>query len=174
MGRRHEQKSRTWAIAGVLAAGLGVLPSCEPSDGGARQSFATLTSCPPDETTIVPRPDYRIPLPPQIPPPPEVAADPARLTEWQRRSATARRVNEETPCGAALPSYDAYEVSGCGQRVMLCCPRPPTYAAEGSCLQQPLAGGSPPVRVGSPALPPTSAPPVAAPAATPTAVDTPL
>ena len=153
-------------LAGVLVAVLAALPSCETLDGGARQSFASLATCPADETSVVPRPDYRIPVPPDAPPPEDVAADPARLADWQHRHEAARVLNERTPCGAALPSFDAYEVTGCGQDVILCCARSPApggasaYAAEGSCVQQPMAGGGPPLRGRGPTSqpPPPSAP----------------
>jgi len=157
---------QTRAIVAVVLAML----ACEPVDA-PRQSFASQSTCPADQTTVVPRPDYRIPLPPsETPPPPEVAADPARLADWLRRGETAKRLNEQTPCGAALPTFDAFEVTGCGQDVILCCARSPTPGSrsvsggEGSCVQQPLAGGSPPLRGrGSPPVPPPSAAPSGAP-----------
>ena len=157
-------------LASVLVALLAGLPCCETLDAGARQSFASLASCPADESTVVPRPDYRIPLPPETPPPDDVAADPARLADWQHRREAAKALNERTPCGAALPSFDAYQVSGCGQDVILCCARAPTpggYPGEGSCVQQPMAGGSPPLRGRGPQAQPPPASPPAAPSATP-------
>lgn len=165
-------------LSGVLVALLAGLPCCETLDGGARQSFASLASCPADEATVVPRPEYRIPLPPDTPPPEEVAADPARLADWQHRREAAKLLNEQTPCGAALPSFDAYEVTGCGQDVILCRARPPTpggrpvSAGEGSCVQQPMAGGSPPLRGRGPQASPPPPPPPSATAAPTAAPDT--
>jgi hypothetical protein len=171
----------TPALVAVVLAML----ACEPVDA-PRQSFASQSACPAGETTVVPRPDYRIPLPPsETQPPPEVAADPARLADWHRRDEAAKRLNTQTSCGAALPTFDAFEVTGCGQDVILCCAHSPTpggrpvSSGDEPCVQQPLAGGSPPLRGGgSPPVPPPSAPPsgvplVPAPAAAPPApVDT--
>src|ERR1700733_2079583 len=103
------------AALALLASAVGGLTSCEPADGGARQTFAGLTTCPSEESTVVPRPDYRIPAPPVMSPPPEIAADPARLADWQRRDEEARHLNEVAPCGAALPGFEAFEVTGCGK-----------------------------------------------------------
>jgi hypothetical protein len=113
------------------------------------QEFAHITACPSDAVTVVPRPDYRIPTPPEMQPPPEIAADSQYLVEWQKRAEAARRLDAQTPCGAAFSTFDAFEVSGCGRRVILCCPHPPTPIGEGSCI----------------AMPPTATPPKAAPAA---------
>jgi hypothetical protein len=157
----------------LLASALGA-PACEPSDSGPRQTFATMTTCPAGESTVVPRPDYRIPLPPVMPPPPEIAADPARLADWQRRDADARRLNEGTACGAALPAFEAFEVTGCGKDILLCCGHAPppggpaSYGNDCSCTQMPMAGGGPPLRRGMPGAPPpppaSASPPVEAPA----------
>jgi hypothetical protein len=166
------KRSSGWTALVLLAsAALGGLSSCEPVDGGARQTFAGLTTCPSDESTVVPRPDYRIPAPPVTSPPPEIAADPARLADWQRRDQEARHLNEVTPCGAALPGFEAFEVTGCGKDVLLCCAHSPApggpNAGADSCVQEPMAGGAPPIGRGAHAPPPPSAsaaPPVAAPA----------
>jgi hypothetical protein len=155
-----------WAPLTLLAPALGA-PACEPSDTGPRQSFATMTTCPASESTVVPRPDYRMPLPPAMSPPADVAADPSRLADWQRRDAAARRLNEGTACGAALPGFEAFEITGCGKDVLLCCGRAPPpggpapYGNDSSCVQMPLAGGGPPLRRGTPGVPPppASAPP---------------
>ena len=78
---------------------------------------------------------------------PEIAANPARLADWQRRDEEARHLNEVTPCGAALPGFEAFEVTGCGKNVLLCCAHSPApggpYAGPDSCVQEPMAGGGP-------------------------------
>jgi len=169
--RTRPKRLRGWTALALLAPALGGLISCEPPEAGPRQTFAAMTTCPPDDATVLPRPDYRIPAPPPMPPPPEVAADPARLADWQRRDAMAKQRNDAAPCGAALPGFTAFEVRGCGQDVILCCARSPApggpAAGGASCVQQPMAGGGPPFHRGSPAPPaiaPPSAPTVEAPA----------
>jgi hypothetical protein len=161
-----------WATLALFASALAT-PACEPSDSGPLQTFATMTTCPASESTVVPRPDYRMPLPPVMSPPPEVAADPARLADWRRRDGMARSLNEGTACGAALPGFEAFEISGCGKDVLLCCGHAPppggpaSYGNDSSCVQMPLAGGGPPLGRGMPGVPPPPAsapPPVAAPA----------
>jgi hypothetical protein len=162
---RARKSFLAWAMLALLVSAVGA-SACEPSDTGPRQSFASMTTCPASESSVVPRPDYRMPLPPAMPPPPDVAGDPARLADWRGRDDVARSLNEGTACGAALPGFEAFEITGCGKDVLLCCGHAPPpggpapYGNDSSCVQMPLAGG-PPLGRSVPGVPP---PPASAPA----------
>jgi hypothetical protein len=100
--------ARTMRCVAVVA--VGVLASCASLSGGARDEFAKRTSCPPDRVTVVPSPDYQVPLPPEPSPPADVAGDPGRVAYWRQQQDAARSKQRNPGC-------DLFEVSGCGQRV---------------------------------------------------------
>ena len=98
------------ALAAISCAAF--YPSLVP----ARQAFARRFTCPPERVQVRRRPD----VPPHVilgvrraAPPPEVAADPARLRYFQQQH------------GADLAELDqscaVFEASGCGFRVLECC-----------------------------------------------------
>ncbi len=91
--------------------------------GGARTVFSQSFVCPPETVTVTPRPE----IPPHTllghqadgsdaAPPPDVAADPARLQMWQAAAAQKAAVLD-----ALAP---VYEVNGCGKKAMLICYHP--------------------------------------------------
>ena len=104
-----------------LAAVLGAA-GCVGRDGQARAQFSLDVACPEDRIAVTPV-VRRAATPPE--PPPEVAADPARLRLWRERDA----MRDATPWGF---SYVA--VHGCGQkRVYLCSPCLATARAYPHC-----------------------------------------
>jgi hypothetical protein len=117
------------AMSCVAMVAVGVLVSCASLGGGARDDFAKTTNCPPDRVTVVPRPDYRVTLPPEPSPPADVAADPGRLAYWRQQQHAARSKQQNPDC-------DFFEVSGCGKRVILCCDHPTTASGTRTDIGQ--------------------------------------
>jgi hypothetical protein len=105
------------ATLALFASAFGLLASCASLNGTARDEFAKATTCPPERVTVVPRPDYRMPLPPDAPPPADIAADPGRLAYWQQQRDTQRHHLQNPDC-------EMFEATGCGQSLMLCCEHP--------------------------------------------------
>jgi hypothetical protein len=105
--------NRTTRIAALAAIGL--LTSCASLGGEARSEFARATSCPPDRVTVDPRPGYQPPIPEESPPP-DIAADPARVAFWQQQREAKRR--------ELFGGCEWFESSGCGQRNIYCCEHP--------------------------------------------------
>ena len=97
---------------------------------GARDSFVQGNSCPPDRVSVVAIPDYQDPLPPDPPPPADVAADAGRLAVWRQQHEAARKEGGQWQCSSTdllgRPDRTMYEVTGCGQRQVYCCHHPST------------------------------------------------
>ncbi len=115
----------TKAILGGL--GLALSTGCFHTmslSQGARQAFEKSFFCPGPQVTVAARPDVPVHTIVQTKgdgaqPPPEVAADPARLQMWQQ--AQAQKSADVDSLGPP------YEVVGCGEKVMLVCFHP-TYS----------------------------------------------
>jgi hypothetical protein len=119
------------ATAALLAVAVGALASCASLSGGARDTFAQLTTCPTDRVTVVSAPDSLRPtLPPEPSPPPEVAADAARLAVWHQEQEAKRRYLDR-PC-SEFGAVDTFEATGCGQRLVLCCAHPTSESGKSS------------------------------------------
>jgi hypothetical protein len=148
----------------VLALAPALLAACSLS-GGARDAFSRAKSCPADQVAVVARPDYRVPMPPDSPPPADIAAAPDRLAMWQQQH-TKQRAAIERGCGA-----DFFEVTGCGQRAILCCGHPyhppgqdtPQVSCDWGYPGYPLPGQAPTVSAPDAPPQPTTAPASAGP-----------
>ena len=111
---------RSFVVARLCSVSLCVaLAACASLPGGARDFFVRRSSCPADRVTVVAIPDYQDPLPPDPPPPADVAADAGRLAVWRQQREAARKRGGNWKCGRKM-----YEVTGCGQRQLLCCDHP--------------------------------------------------
>jgi hypothetical protein len=135
---------------GVPAAALGMLVSCATLSEGARDNFARITKCSPDQVSVMSRPDFQPPAAPSSPDLPPVGRG--------RRQHLASQESENTDC-------DMFEATGCGKRLILCCDHPLGTDSSGAparhterveCLQ--IDGGSPQEADASPSAPPSLAP----------------
>ncbi len=122
--RRSGHNMKLATVFGALA-----IASCASETGAARDAFVHSVTCPADRVSVVLRSDIK---PKQAststPPPPDIAADPERLRLWHEQ--------QDAP---APHSCNAYEVTGCGQRLLLCCytelATSSASASTGKCLQ---------------------------------------
>lgn len=134
---RHVWGAALGASVALLGA-AGMLTSCKSLSSGASETFSKLTTCPPERVTVVARPDYRRPVPPDSPPP-DVAADPGRLAFWHQQREQKLREAGDNPCFGDTP----FEATGCGQRLILCCGHPTgstpgsVNAAQVGCVPMP-------------------------------------
>jgi hypothetical protein len=121
----------TSALATLAVA----LTSCGSLAGVAKNEFATLTTCPSDGVTVLPRPDFRPPAPPDVQP-----TDAARSADRQAFSRKLRDAKGKT----LYSGCEWFEVSGCNQRLVLCCEQRPGRDGDKvqSCVQ--LSALSPP------------------------------
>jgi hypothetical protein len=81
----------------------------------AREVFSREFTCPKDRVTVTARRDldsYALEFGPPQQPPAEVAADPGRLAEWQRRERGKR---------SGYDRFYPFEVSGCDHRGIYVC-----------------------------------------------------
>jgi hypothetical protein len=100
----------------ILLAACGVVvTSCASLSGEAKSEFARAASCPPDRVTVEPRPGLQSPLLGESPPP-DVAADPARVAFWRQQREAKRR--------ELFGECEWFESSGCGRRDTYCCEHP--------------------------------------------------
>ena len=95
-----------WAtVFGVLA-----VTSCASETSTARDVFVRSVTCPADRVIVVLRSDIKPKQASKAAPPPDIAADPERLRLWHEQ--------QDAP---APHSCNVYDVTGCGQRLLLCC-----------------------------------------------------
>jgi hypothetical protein len=158
---RTSVMDRSRGVVVLVALGaLAALASCASFGGTTRDEFAKGTSCPPDRVSVVARPDYRVPLS-NDPPPPEVAADASRLDYWQKqREATRDQFQRDCTW---------YEATGCGRQVVFCCEYPvgdhgEVLMSSPSCM--PWSALRPPAPSPPPSTAPTPGPTPASPAPT--------
>ncbi|MBL8923686.1 MAG: hypothetical protein JNJ54_32830 [Myxococcaceae bacterium] len=97
------------------------LSGCQSLTDGAREQVSKAYSCPLERVVGVERSDLkamelRLAGVPKPTPPPDIAADPARLAMWQQSQAESRTQAASYP-GVVI------EVKGCGLVVMMDCYR---------------------------------------------------
>jgi hypothetical protein len=135
MGDHRPLSRRTLATmihAFTVAVGFALgVAACASLGGAAGDTFAKATACPRDSVTVVARPDYHPTAPPELPPPPDVTADPSRLAIWrvQQRMDQIRN-GAPQPC---LDGLDAFEARGCGKQQVLCCDHPRNDMGRARC-----------------------------------------
>lgn len=92
----------------VMVSGVG----CKSLKTGAKEEFSAHFSCPEDRITVSERPYSAIagnsPSPPR-----EVASDPERLAIWKKQ--------QDEKAAALARNYEAFEVEGCGRKVLYRC-----------------------------------------------------
>jgi hypothetical protein len=131
-------ESRRFAIVVVLFASS--VAACEGASKAARDQFARTYSCPEDRVAVKPRTDIKWSSVAmhrsEEKPPPEVAADPARLAKW-----TKDQEEQWRPLQESLDSFDVFEGAGCDHDVLLGCKRPAKSNGFGNpivCMIEPL------------------------------------
>jgi hypothetical protein len=106
-----------WSARAGIAVGLVVVAACgkdKSNASAAQEEFSKTYSCPAPSVSVTPRSDlkaYDLQVGPSAPLS-EVAADPARLAEWNKRQADVKS------------GYDRMSVlhaSGCGHAVYYVC-----------------------------------------------------
>jgi hypothetical protein len=108
---------RPFETAAAFIALAGLAACATPLSSGARDTFARMTKCASDPVSVVPHPDSGLHA--SQPSPPDDSSDPGKLAYWQeRRSAQVSR--------PPAPDADCemFEVTGCGQHLLLCCRHP--------------------------------------------------
>jgi hypothetical protein len=117
----------------VLALPTGLV-GCQSKEAGAREKFAEEFTCPADRVEVRERSDLKPSmLRAQVPPPPDVAADSARLAIW--------KAEEEKNNKNADQGCDLFEARGCNQQSLVCCSRHAKRMNEASCMTRPYANG---------------------------------
>ncbi len=120
------------ACLSIASSGLAIAACSSASQ--ARADFAQSYTCPPERVAVTSWPSaaqrehyssVRAPTA-QPSPPPDVAADPARLRMWQTEREAKRKQEEE------VSSCDGYEVTGCGQQHFYCCDHSALPQPDGS------------------------------------------
>jgi hypothetical protein len=117
----------------VVSLSLVGLASCDYSST-ARDTFAKNNTCPPERVSVVARNDMKGSSFQQArgaAPPPDVAADPARLRYWQRQQGEGA-VNADRLCGSV------YQATGCGKQEFFCCH--PEEGVGPMCFDQSTGG----------------------------------
>jgi hypothetical protein len=106
----------------LLLAFLVVLAGCSTRslESGAQETFTREFSCPADRVTVTLRPEVDVYAKTfafaPTKPPPDVAADKARLAVWNEERAKAQAFYRER--------YKAYSASGCGSKALYACNHP--------------------------------------------------
>ena len=112
-------------ITVLFALGAGVLLLACGFNGVVRDRFVSDFTCPADDVHVTPRSDiHASSLLPTTPPSAEVAADPARLAEWNRQQEAVRKRED---------NFQVYDVTGCGHTTRYGCAQVgagPTQADE--------------------------------------------
>jgi len=123
----HTARIARLATFAVVATSLGVLTSCNASlSGGARDAFARFVKCPDDQTTVVPRPDYRASSRSSSSASDDTG-DPGTMAYWNKRQngEPTRPATQDVAC-------ENFEVTGCGQRAVFCCHHPMARDSAGA------------------------------------------
>ena len=116
-----------WAALATLVS----LTSCQSLADGAKETFAKDYSCPADRVESRDRPDLRHssfdtgPTTPTPKPPPDIAADPARLAMWQRR-----HQHDPTELDSTT---DVEEARGCGKQAFYFCHGGQRHSLQAKC-----------------------------------------
>ncbi len=124
----------------LLAVGLTLSTvACTRLSTQAKDDFAKEFSCPDARVVVKERPDLNADEVLQrkktkqqkAAPPPDVAADPARLAKWTKDQADSDALRVSMHAG-----YDVFEVTGCDHKNLVVCHRPTgkgNNAAHPSC-----------------------------------------
>ena len=111
-----------------------VLVGCQSKEAGAREKFSNEVTCPEERVEVRERSDLTPSmLRAQVPPPPDVAADPGRLAMWKAKEEESNE-NADQAC-------DMFEARGCGKQSLVCCRRHSKRINETSCMTLPYANG---------------------------------
>jgi hypothetical protein len=138
--RADERWERAIAAAAVILSAS--VAGCESASTAARNHFARAYSCPEDRVVIKPRDDIKWSTVAmhrsEEKPPPEVAADPARLAKWKKD-----KDDEYRPLQESFDSFDVFEGTGCDHDVLLGCKRPAKSNGPNRviCMIEPLPTG---------------------------------
>jgi hypothetical protein len=97
-------------VAAVAVGALG--GGCMSTETGAINYYSAATSCPKRAMTVV---DTTPPAMPEIAPPDEVRADPARLEVWHQTQLERRERADDSW------RFDYYNASGCGHQMIVRC-----------------------------------------------------
>jgi hypothetical protein len=125
--------TKTWLLLLVLALSTSLV-GCQSKEAGAREKFSKEFTCPAERVEVRERSDLKPSmLRAQVPPPPDVAADPARLAMW--------KAEEETNNENADQMCDMLEARGCNQQSLVCCRRHTKRINEVSCMTHQYANG---------------------------------
>ena len=120
---------RTVSIFALL-----VLAGCQSKESGAREKFSQEFTCPEDRVEVRERKDLTpSKLRVQVPPPPEIASDPARLAQYKEREAENNK-NADT-------FGDIYEARGCNKQSLYACRIRTNKSVGVSCTSQPYENG---------------------------------
>jgi hypothetical protein len=164
---RIPELTRTVALTAVCC-GLCSVASCSGQvglSGAVRDNFASRMTCPPDQVSVVQRSDiprHTFFSEGETSPPPDVAADPSRVQFWQQEREARMRDHD---VGSFFGGCDVFEVTGCGQRQLLCCAKHregDTVFTNADCREQPSSkpaaavGASVSVVIAAPATAPVS------------------
>ncbi len=112
----------------VLSLGLALTcAGCTRLSTQAKDDFAKKFSCPEEKVDVRERPDLNADdvlqankkTNKKAVPPPEVAADPARLGKWNKDHA-----DSEASRASLHSSFDVFEVTGCDHKNLVVCHRP--------------------------------------------------
>lgn len=122
------------ALSSAIAlASLLVASGCSKSSG-AREKFSQEFTCPEDRVEVRERKDLTpSKLRVHVPPPPEVASDPARLAQYEEKEAENDK-NADT-------FGDIYEARGCNKQSLYACRIRSNRTFGVSCTSQPYANG---------------------------------
>jgi len=112
----HRRPLHSWARCLLCVSAVVIFAACETRASVARDDFSSRHSCPADRTAVTERPDLQYtPLSPEVPPP-EVAADEARLAVWQQS-----REDREASHRHGQSLTTVFEVTGCEKREIVRC-----------------------------------------------------
>ena len=110
-----------------------VLAGCS-KESGARERFSQEFTCPEDRVEVRERKDLTPSmLRVQVPPPPEIASDPARLSQYKAKEAETNK-NADT-------FGDIYEARGCNKQSLYACRIRTNKRVGVSCTSQPYENG---------------------------------
>lgn len=111
MSVRSDERMHRFAIAGLLV----VIAGCS-QEKSARERFATDKTCPIDRVTAtekVGESAHDLIWGPPKKPPPEIAADPARLALWQKQEDASKKSWDK--------ATRVWEVTGCNETQLYTC-----------------------------------------------------
>lgn len=98
-----------------LLAFLPLLLACQSKTSAAQEQFTKEFSCPKDRVTVTPRTDlsaYELAVGERDKPPADVAADPGRLAEWNKK----QKATED-----GYKSFKIFSVRGCDHDALYTC-----------------------------------------------------